>query len=202
MLVETRCLKEKESTEVIENLIDDNLKISVSYKTNEKLEIIDLKNNEYNVKNIQDFLFAQIKQTYGYGYIEKYHHDIKYLEKYYKYPERNNFFVVVNRKSEIIGTIGIRGYDKNYGIFNGLYSKESTASIWRVFIHENYRRLGIGTRLVKTVEKFIAEKNYNEIYLHTHKNVEGALDFWKKLDYCVTIDTEDKLKTVHMIKRI
>ncbi|GAA5819652.1 MAG: GNAT family N-acetyltransferase partial [Methanobrevibacter sp. CfCl-M3] len=83
-----------------------------------------------------------------------------------------------------------------------IYSKKSTASIWRLFVHKNYRRIKIGTLLLKTAEKFIKEKNYSEIYLHTHKNVEGSLDFWKKSEYLVTMDTENELKTVHMIKKI
>jgi ribosomal protein S18 acetylase RimI-like enzyme len=199
MLVEIQDLRKEQSTKIIENLRVNSLKKNISSKT---IEIKDLKNNEYNIKNIQDFLFAQIKQEYGYGYIEEYHQDIKYLKEYYKYPKRNNFFIALNEKNEMIGTIGIREYDKTYEVFKGLYSKESTASIWRLFVHKNCRRIGVGTQLVKTAEKFIDEKNYNEIYLHTHKNVEGALDFWKKSDYCVNIDTEDKLKTVHMIKKI
>jgi ribosomal protein S18 acetylase RimI-like enzyme len=190
MLVEIQYLKEWKNAKIIDN----KLKIS------EIIEIQDLKNNEQNIKEIQNFLFSQIKQEYGYGYIEEYHQDIKYLNKYYKHPERNNFFIALNEENEIVGTVGVREYDKNYEIFNGIYSKEFTASIWRLFIHKNYRGLGIGTQLVRIAEKFIEDNNYNEIYLHTHKNVEGALDFWKKLEYCVNIDTEDELKTVHMIK--
>lgn len=190
MLVKTQYLKEWKNAKIIDN----KLKIS------EIIEIQDLKNNEHNIKKIQDFLFSQIKQEYGYGYIREYHQDIKYLNNYYKHSERNSFFIALNEENEIVGTVGVREYDKNYEIFDGLYSKEFTASIWRLFIHENYRRLGIGTQLVKIAEKFIEDNNYNEIYLHTHKNVDGALDFWKKLGYCVNIDTKDELKTVHMIK--
>jgi ribosomal protein S18 acetylase RimI-like enzyme len=45
----------------------------------------------------------------------------------------------------VVGTIVIREYDRNYEEFNNLYSKNSTASIWRLFVHKNFRNIGIGT---------------------------------------------------------
>jgi ribosomal protein S18 acetylase RimI-like enzyme len=168
-----------------------------------KIKIINLKEYSEDIGLIQDFLFENIKNEYEYGYIPEYHQDIINLENYYKYPPRNNFFIAKNlENNKIIGTIAIREYDKDFKKFKNIYSKNTTSSIWRLFVNKEYRRYGIGTKLVNTVENFAKEKNYNEIYLHTHKNVKGALDFWKSLNYTITLDTNNELKTVHMIKNI
>jgi ribosomal protein S18 acetylase RimI-like enzyme len=164
------------------------------------IKIQNIKENNFNIMEIQDFLFDQIKQKYGYGYIKEFHYDIIGLKEYYKDSKRSNLFTALNKENMIVGTIAIREYDKNYKEFQNLYSKNSTASIWRLFVHKDYRNMGIGSQLVKIAEKFIKENNYKEIYLHTDKNINRVLDFWKKLKYQIILDTNNEFKTVHMIK--
>lgn len=160
--------------------------------------------NDNNEKiKVRNFIFSQIKEEYGYGYIPQYHKDIVNLNKYYINCERNNLFYILNNNTdEIIGTIAIRAYDKNFNEFKGIYNEKSTASIWRLFVNKDYRRCGLATKLFKYVEEFCYEKNYDKIYLHTHKNLEAGLKFWKKVGFNVTIDTNNKLQTVHMIKNL
>jgi ribosomal protein S18 acetylase RimI-like enzyme len=143
-----------------------------------------------------------IKKEYGYGYNPEYHKDIKNLKNIYLLNERNNLFIAKNEKEHIIGTIAIREYDKNFNELKNIYCKKSTASLWRLFVDKQYRRCGIASELVKKTEKFSRKKNYEKLYLHTHKNIKGALDFWQSLNYNITIDTNNKLKTVHMEKTI
>ncbi|MDO5852052.1 MAG: GNAT family N-acetyltransferase [Methanobacteriaceae archaeon] len=164
-------------------------------------EIISLKDNPEYINKTKLFLMKMIKEEYGYGYIKEYHSDIKNLKETYLIP-KNNFYIILNKTKDVIGSIGIRGYDKNFKEFKHRYTKENTSSVWRMFIDKKYRRKGLGSQLVKMVERFSKEENYNEIYLHTHKNVEGALNFWKSLNYRITIDTNNELKTIHMEKKI
>ena len=86
--------------------------------------------------------------------------------------------------------------------FKDLYSHESTASIWRLFVDKYYRRCGLATQLYGIVEKFCIENNFNEIYLHTHKNLEAGFSFWKKVGFEITLDTHNNLQTVHMVKSL
>ena len=51
-------------------------------------------------------------------------------------------------------------------------------------------------------EKFGNENGYNDIYLHTHKTLPGALKFWTKMGFVVRLDEGDELETVHMDKYI
>lgn len=125
------------------------------------------------------------------------------MEDYYIKPDKNIFLLAFLKNTDkIIGTIGIRAYDKDYEIFKGTYDAETTASIWRVFIDKKWRRNGIGSKLVSTAEEFCKNKGYKNIYLHTQKIVDGSLDFWLSKGYKVTKDMENELGTVHMEKRL
>lgn len=159
-----------------------------------------LKSEDFPFYHVQKFLFNMIREEYGYGFIPEYHQDIIDMENYYIKPKNNNLFIVKhNITGEIMGTMGIRAYDKNFQLKN-LYTKETTASIWRVFIHKKWRRNGVATALVRYGEKFCRKNGYKKIYLHTHKSVPGALDFWLYNGYNIVEDTNNNLKTVHMDK--
>ena len=162
-----------------------------------------LENDSDMIKNLQKFLFDQIEREFGYGYVPAYHKDIMNLNEYYIEPKKNIFLIAIDEKSdEIIATIGLRAYDKCFDEFKGIYSSVSTASIWRLFVDERYRRCGVASKLFEIIERFAYENQFNEIYLHTHKTLNGAIDFWKKMGFIITIDTHNELQTVHMEKSI
>ena len=56
--------------------------------------------------------------------------------------------------------------------------------------------------LTGVVEEFCYEKDFNEIYLHTQKNLVAGFNFWKKVGFHVTLDTNNELQTVHMVKNL
>ena len=165
--------------------------------------IKELSNDSKLIKDVQEFLFYQIEKEFGYSYVPEWHQDIIDLENYYINPKRNNFFVAFNSKTnEIIATIGIRSYDKNFPEFKDIYSSKSTSSIWRLFVDEKYRRCGLASKMFSVAENFANKQGYDSIYLHTHKTLNGALEFWMKMGFVITIDTGDDLETVHMDKKI
>lgn len=87
-------------------------------------KIIQLSDNICEKTRIQKFLFKQIKKEYGYGYVPEYHKDIINLNEYYINPRKNNLFLAKNPENdEIIATIAVRGYDKKFKEFEGLYNK-------------------------------------------------------------------------------
>lgn len=165
--------------------------------------IRELSNDSELIRNVQDFLFKQIKSEFGYDYVPQWHQDIVKMDEYYINPEKNNFFVAFNGKTnEIIATIGIRAYDKDFEEFRHLYSEEKTSSIWRLFVDKRYRRCGLASKMFSVAERFANQCGYEEIYLHTHRNLNGALEFWTKMGFVITLDTNDDLETVHMDKKI
>lgn len=161
-----------------------------------------LTNDPKLLNDVQKFLFKQIKIEFGYDYVQEWHQDIIKLDEYYIRPERNNFFVAFNENGEIIATIGIRAYDKNFLEFIDKYSNDVTSSIWRLFVDKKYRRCGLASKMFSVAEEFAYESKFESIYLHTHKNLPGAIEFWTKMGFVVALDANDDLQTVHMDKQI
>ncbi len=161
-----------------------------------------LRNDSKEISDVQNFLFRLIKKEFGFDYIPKWHQDIVKMEEYYINPKRNNFFVAYLDSGEIIATIGIRSYDKDFLEFRDLYSRDTTSSIWRLFVDERYRRCGLASKMFAIAENFANEMGYSDIYLHTHKTLDGAIEFWTKMGFVVVLDSNDDLETVHMDKEI
>ncbi|MBQ6098304.1 MAG: GNAT family N-acetyltransferase [Methanobrevibacter sp.] len=162
-----------------------------------------LGNDSKQISDVREFLFKMIKNEFGYDYVPEWHQDIMDMEDYYINPKRNNFFVAYAEKTgEIIATIGIRAYDKDFPEFRRLYSNETTSSIWRLFVDRRCRRCGLASKMFSVAENFANQSGYDNIYLHTHKNLDGALEFWTKMGFVVALDANDELQTVHMDKKI
>ena len=165
------------------------------------IEIREINDDENEIRLVQDFLYNQIMGEYGIGPTPKFHYDIDGIREYYILPERNTFFIAFYG-DEIIASVGLRAYDLEFDFFKGVYTKESTASIWRLMVDKNYRRKGIARNLVAKIEDFAYSKSYNEIYLHTHRYLDAGLPFWKSLGYCITIEEDDYDETTHMVKKL
>lgn len=164
--------------------------------------IKELKNDSKQIEDVQNFLFKMIKLEFGYDYVPQWHQDIVNMDEYYIDSEQNNFFVAYTETGEIIATIGIRAYDKDFPEFRHLYSNDTTSSIWRLFVDRRCRRCGLASKMFGIAENFANQAGYSDIYLHTHKNLDGALEFWTKMGFVVVLDANDELETVHMDKHI
>ena len=167
-----------------------------------KVSISKLTDDSYEISNVQKFLFSMIKLEFGYDYVPEWHQDIVKIDEYYVYPKRNNFFFFFTETGEIIATIGIRAYDKDFPEFRHLYSNDATSSIWRLFVDRRCRRCGLASKMFSIAENFANEVGYDNIYLHTHKTLPGALEYWTKMGFVVALDSNDELETVHMDKKI
>ena len=159
-------------------------------KINDDVDEIDL---------VKDFLFDQIKKEYDIGPTPKFHYDILDLEKYYIIPNDSAFFIAVEGNN-IVATAAIRPYDKDFEFFRDIYSKEDTASIWRLMVDKDYRRHGLARNLVKEMEDFAENVGYDKVYLHTHRYLEAGLPFCKSVGYEITIEEDDYDETTHMVK--
>ena len=165
------------------------------------IEIIELKKEDIEKYDVEKFLFRLIKESFDMDYVPEFHYDVKDLEKYYIEPERNNFYIAIDG-DKIVGSAGIRNYDKNYPFEDKTYNPQSTASLYRVYVDSEYRHNKIASNMVKKLEDFCKEKDYNEIYLHTQKDSYGALSFWLSQNYEIFEISNDEYGTIHMEKPI
>ena len=163
--------------------------------------IREIKNDSQEINRVKEFLYDHIMIEYGIGPMPKFHYDIEAIEEYYILSDKNNFFIALDG-DKIIATAAVRAYDVDYDLFKGVYSKEDTASIWRLMVDENYRRHGIARKLVNVIEEFARDAGYSQIYLNTHRYLESGLPFWKSAGYKITVEEDDYDETTHMIKEL
>lgn len=165
------------------------------------INIIELKEEHLEQYKVEEFLFRLIKESFGLDYVPEFHYDVKGLKEYYIIPSKNNFYIAI-KDDKIIGSAGIREYDKNYNIKGKTYDKDKTASLYRIYVDSEHRHNGIATQMIKKIEEFCKKQKYHEIYLHTQKDSYGALDFWLSQNYQITEETNDEYGTIHMEKTL
>ncbi len=161
--------------------------------------IREVENDAGEIEDVKTFLYGQILKEYGIGPTPKFHYDIERMVEYYVSPDRNSFFIALDG-DRIVATAAIRAYDVDFEFFRDVYTKEDTASIWRLMVDEEYRRHGLARSLVFAMEDFAKKEGYSKIYLHTHRYLDAALPFWKSLGYEITVEEDDYDETTHMVK--
>jgi GNAT superfamily N-acetyltransferase len=165
------------------------------------IELRQIQKEDIELYKIEEFLFKMVKESYNLDYVPEYHYDIKDLHKYYLKPQKNNFYIAIDKDTDkIVASAGIRSYDRENTIKNRNYSKDTTASIYRVFVEKEYRHNKIATSLIKKIEEFCKNNDYKEIYLHTQRPSYGALPFWLSQEFKIVDDTMDEMGTIHMEK--
>ncbi len=163
--------------------------------------IREIKDDDFEILAVKNFLYDQIRKEYGIGPMPEFHYDIEGLKKYYILPKRNTLFVALD-DNNIVATAAVRGYDKDYEFFKDIYSKDDTASVWRLMVDNEYRRNGLARVLIESIENFARKERYKRIYLNTHRYLEAAIPFWKSLGYEITVEEDDYDETTHMIKNL
>ena len=91
----------------------------------------ELKKQDLSLYNVQGFLFNLIDDEFDYGYVAGYHQDIIDMESYYIVPDKNNFYMAINKKtSRMIGCIGIRAYDRDFKLFKDMFIVQKTQPVF------------------------------------------------------------------------
>lgn len=107
-------------------------------------------------------------------------------------------FMALNAKDEVVGVVALSDYDDRIDSIKGRYKEEMTAEISRCYVHEAYRRCGIGARLFTLAHSFAKQKGYAMLYLHTHYFLPGGFSFWNAMGFEITLDEGGAWQTVHM----
>ncbi|WP_134699439.1 GNAT family N-acetyltransferase [Ammoniphilus sp. YIM 78166] len=125
--------------------------------------------------------------------------DLKKLEQIYILPDRATFLAAYSEEGSVVATIAARPYDGRIQQLKGLYDLQTTIEIVRCFVAPEFRRLGLGSKLVAQVIPFCKDAGYKTLYLHTHRFLPGAVEFWKNQGFTITVEDHDPTwLTVHM----
>ena len=82
------------------------------------------------------------------------------------YNDKGIFYVAINEKSEVVGSLGAEYVDGN------------KFRLKRLSVKIGYRNSGIAKELLKKVEKWVKSKNANQLILGTSEIQNKAFNFW------------------------
>ncbi len=169
-----------------------------------KISKIDFKYLDKNLeKKTKNFIIQEyIKHYKNQLSPTKYKTLYKNMETLIKDKKNNAFFVAINEKEEIIGTISISLYDNRIKILKNRYKNRKIAELGRCYVLKEYRRQLIATTLLNLANTFAKKNNYEKLYLHTHYFLAGGFDFWSSTGFKIIYDEKDSLQTVHMEKTL
>ncbi|WP_134703125.1 GNAT family N-acetyltransferase [Ammoniphilus sp. YIM 78166] len=129
--------------------------------------------------------------------------DLQKLEETYLLPERAAFFAAYSKEGKVVGTIAARPYDGRIPQLMGCYDLTTTTEIVRCFVSSEFRRTGLGSKLVAKLTRFCKDVGYETLYLHTHQFLPGAVDFWQTQGFVITcVGNDPKWQTVHMDRSV
>ena len=69
--------------------------------------------------------------------------------------------------------------------FSICYSDGVLCEVSELFVYEEYRRMGVATKLIKQLENEFEKYNATEIFLQTGKKNINAQKFYEKNDYAI-----------------
>lgn len=96
--------------------------------------------------------------------------DLLDIEKYYQI-KGGQFWIAVNEKDRVIGTIAYMSRENDYGILK------------KFFVDKNYRCKGIGFKLYKNLLEFANEKNCKGLILDTPSVAVNSHRFYEKMGF-------------------
>lgn len=126
--------------------------------------------------------------------------DFEQFREHYLDSDGSIFLVAMMEDAGIVGSIGILPYDGRIEAVEGRYEAQSAAEIVKCYVDPAYRRYGIGSMMLKELENVVKDMHYTTLYLHTHRFLPGAVDFWKRQGFTVIAEQDDDWQTVHMDK--
>jgi ribosomal protein S18 acetylase RimI-like enzyme len=97
--------------------------------------------------------------------------DIDDIEAASMRPDGNQFWVAETEDHKVIGMIGVQHHDEDVG------------EIRRLRVHPEYRRRGIGSRLIEEALRWCEERSYLKITLDTYMDRDAALKLFQKFHF-------------------
>jgi GNAT superfamily N-acetyltransferase len=144
----------------------------------------------------QDYLFHMVECLFEKKRNRQTHYDIfECYDFYLENPE--HILIGAYIENRLVGTVALKTFVDRFECLKGRY-KTKTAEVGRCYIHPEYRRKGIGSKLFSAVLEEAKALSYDMLYLHTHPNLPGGYDFWLKTGFEIVCVEKGNPDTIHM----
>ncbi|MDO4943553.1 MAG: GNAT family N-acetyltransferase [Lachnospiraceae bacterium] len=144
-------------------------------------KIREIRKNEYPI--LADFLYEAIFIPKGMRKPPKSIIEQPELQVYIAdFGKSDDWCFVVEEKGKIVGAVWVRIMD-DYG-----HIDDETPSL-AISLYEEYRNLGIGTVLMRTMLEFLKDKGYKSVSLSVQK-ANYAVDMYRKAGFKVVDENE------------
>ena len=100
------------------------------------------------------------------------------------FGKADDWCLVAEMKGKIIGAVWVRVMN-DYG-----HIDDETPSL-AISLYDEYRRLGIGTALIKDILQLLKEKGYKQVSLSVQK-ANYAVNMYRKVGFKVVSETEEE----------
>lgn len=155
------------------------------------------------------FCLDVIKEFYGFDYRQDWHGDLDSLllqgeRNHYSRSNRGAFWIAGEAGSgAIVATAAIKGMPWKPALAARLAGRypnmDSIGSVWRVYVHRNRRRAGLGKALNTVMDRQARRFGYSRLYLHAEGDADATIGFWKSAGY---LPFETFASSVHMDKAV
>ncbi len=138
-----------------------------------------VKEDEAKIKE----LFKEMLQTiYSKKNVDGY--EDGYLDKFF--DDHEDWICVAEVNDSVVGYLSIEVHREHE---NFIYLDDFSVS-------KKYRSNGIGTKLIKTAERFAKEANISTIVFHVEKSNSSALKLYKRLGYSIMSDEDTRFRMI------
>lgn len=133
--------------------------------------------NEF-AEGVKNFLIDVCIEEFGF---ETWREELENIDREEYKKNGGNFWIVLDKNKDIIGTIGLENMNNGVGLLKTMY------------VHKDYRGCKISQNLIHKLINFALENNYRKLQLGTYKKLERAVNFYKKNDFYLVKEDDDIL---------
>ncbi len=124
---------------------------------------------EYQEKYRDDLIYMVLNAKVAIGRLPRINEEFLHMQESY-FDKGQCFFLALNEFDRVIGCIGTKFED------NKLF-------LSHLFVNVEYKRKGIGSKLLEKAENFAREKGYHEIHVHLGESYLESHVFYPKHGY-------------------
>ncbi|MHA4979820.1 GNAT family N-acetyltransferase [Pseudomonas extremorientalis] len=106
-------------------------------------------------------------------------------------------FLIVRQQGQVVAAIGYLPYDGRFPQLD--YQGRKTVEVVRLFVVPGFRRFGLARQLYRALEALAQADGVEVMYLHTHRFLPGAIEFWVRQGFeVVDVEADPVWRTTHM----